>query len=188
MHAYSAVGTYQATLQVVDTQGAASEVTPAQAVVVKDGLLPTVAITAPVQGAKLNLRSTYLPGAKRPKPRQLTLKGTGADASGLESVEVALYVTKRDKVKKARKKKARASQAKTCEFYSGRVFSKKSCTKEIWVKATLDPRGGWKLKTKKGLRLPAGRYTVRVRAKDRSGLLTTAFSTKARTQVNFRVR
>jgi hypothetical protein len=190
-HTYTEVGSFQATLQVVDAQGLVSDVAPAQEVVVRDGVLPIVNIAAPIEGAKLNLKSTYLLGAKRPKPRQLTLKGAAVDASsGLESVEVALYVTKRDKVKKAKKKKkrsARASQVKTCEFYSGRVFSKKDCTKEIWLKANLVP-GGWTLKTKKGLRLPAGRYTVRVRAKDKSGLLTTSFSTKAKTLVNFRVR
>jgi PKD repeat protein len=188
-HTYTQVGTYNATLQVVDTQGLVSEVTPAQQVVVKDGVPPGVAIAAPVEGAKLNLKSTYLLGAKRPKPLQLTVLGAVGDASGVESVEVALYITKRDKVKKAKKKKrASKSAVAQCEFYSGRLFTKKKdCTKETWVKATLVP-GGWTLKTRKGLRLPAGRYTVKVRARDKSGLLTTEFTTKAKTLVNFRVR
>jgi hypothetical protein len=190
-HTYTALGTYQATLQVVDAQGLVSAVTAPQAVVVKDGVPPEVAVTAPVEGNLLNLKSTFLLGAKKPKPRQLTVLGTVADLSGIDSVEVTLYLTKRDAVKKAKKKKkkktAKKSQVKLCEFYSGRVFSKKDCTKEIWLKATLVP-GGWTLKTKKGLRLPAGRYTVRVRAKDTTGLLTSGFSTKARTLVNFRIK
>jgi hypothetical protein len=189
-HAYTEVGTYKATLQVVDAQGLVSAVTPAQEIVVKDGIPPTLAVTAPVDGAKLNLKSTYLLGARRPKPLQLTLLGTVADASGVDSVEIALALTKRDRVKKARKRRKRASSSATalCEFYSGRLFTKKKdCTKETWVKATLVP-GGWTLKTRKGLRLPAGRYTLRVRAKDKTGLLTTDFSTKAKTLVNFRVK
>lgn len=190
-HTYTQVGTYKATLQVVDAQGAVSDPAPLQEVAVKDGIAPAVTITSPAQGARLNLKSTYLLGAKRPKPRRLTMRGTVQDASGVESVEVALYVVKRDKVKRARKKKrrARASQAapKTCEFYSGRVFAKKDCTKEIWLKATL-LGNGWELKTKSGLRLPAGLYQARVRAKDLTGLLSSGFTKADQTLVDFRVR
>ena len=189
-HTYTQIGTYRTTLQVVDAQGAVSEPAPVQEVVVKDGIPPVVTITTPKQGQRKNLKSTYLLGAKRPKPRSLTLRGNVADASGIESVEVALYVVKRDKVKRAKKKKrARRSQAapKTCEFYSGRLFAKKDCTKEIWLKATL-LGDGWELKTKKGLRLPAGRYQVRVRATDLTGLPSAGFSKAAQTLVDFRVR
>jgi hypothetical protein len=194
-HTYTQTGTFQATLQVVDSAGAVSPVSAPQEVVVKDGIAPEVTITNPVEGQTLNLKSTYLLGRKRPKPRQLTVLGKVADASGVASVEVALYVVKRDKVKRApkkkkRKRRARASQTapKLCEFYSGNLFAKKDCTKEIWLKASLIPGGTWAISTKKGLRLPAGRYQMRVRATDGTGLLSSEFSTKAKTLVNFRVR
>ena len=194
-HTYTQTGTYLVTLQVVDNQGAVSPVSAPQEVVVKDGLAPTVEITNPVEGKTLNLKSTYLLGRKRPKPRQLTMLGKAADAGGLAKVEVALYIVKRDKVKRAPKKKkkkrrARASQTapKVCEFYSGRLFAKKDCTKEIWLPVSIIPGGTWALSTKKGLRLPAGRYQMRVRAFDNAGNLTTEFSEKAKTLVNFRVR
>ena len=190
-HTYTQTGTFKATLQVVDAQGAVSEVTAPQEVVVKDGIPPEVSITNPVEGRRLNLRSTYLLGKKRPKPRRLTMLGKVADASGVTSVEVALYVVKRDKVRRAKKKRrARASQTapKMCEFYSGRLFAKKDCTKEIWLKATVIQGGTWVLRTKKGLRLPAGRYQARVRATDATGLLSSGFTTRAKTLVNFRVR
>lgn len=192
-HTYTEVGTYKATLQVVDAHGLASEVTPPQEVVVTDGIAPTVAVTAPTHNARLNLKSTYVLGKRRPRPLQLTMLGTVADASGIDSVEVSLAITKRDKVKRAKKKKRRstsrsAQTRRQCEFYSGRVFTKKKdCAKETWVKATLVP-GGWTLKTRKRLRLPAGRYQLKVRAKDRTGLLSSVFSTQVKTVVNFRVR
>ena len=193
-HTYTEPGTYQATLTVVDAHGAVSEPAPVQEVVVKDGIEPQVSITNPTEGQRLNLKSTYLLGKKRPKPRQLSVLGKVADASGIASVEVALYVVKRDKVKRAKKKKkkrrARASQAapKICEFYSGNLFAKKDCTKEIWLKASVIPGGVWALSTKKGLRLPAGLYQMRVRATDSTGLMSSGFTTEAKTLVNFRVR
>lgn len=193
IHTYAQVGTYQATLQVVDDQGGVSDVSAAQAVVVKDGIPPAVSIINPVEGRRLNLKSTYRLGARRPKPRQLTMLGTVADASGVQSVEVTLYVVKRDRVKTASRKKrrtARSSQTapKRCEFYSGRLFAKKDCSKEIWLKVPVISGGTWALSTKKGLRLPAGRYQMRVRATDTAGLMSTGFTKKDKTLVDFSVR
>ena len=187
IHTYAQVGTYRTTLQVVDNQGAVSEVSAPQAVTVTDGIPPSVSIIKPVDGKRLNLKSTYRLGAKRPKPRQLAMLGKVADASGVKSVEVALYVVKRDKVKR---RIARSSQTapKRCEFYSGRLFAKKDCTKEIWLKVSVIPGGTWALSTKKGLRLPAGRYQMRVRATDNAGLMSVGFTKQDKTLVDFRVR
>ena len=191
-HTYTQTGTYQVTLQVVDNHGAVSDVSAPQEVVVKDGIPPSVQITAPAWGKRLNLRSTYLLGRKRPKPRRLSMLGKVSDASGVAKVEVALYIVKRDKVRRAKRRtrRARASQTapRKCEFYSGRLFAKKDCTKEIWLPASIIPGGVWALSTKKGLRLPAGRYAIRVRATDNTGLLSSGFSKEAKTLVNFRVR
>lgn len=186
-HAYEQVGTYQVTLTVVDKQGAVSPTSAPQTVTVIDGTRPKVAITAPENNQRLSLtRRTPKRSTRKPRPLQLTIQGTASDESGLQSVEVSLMLVKRDPVK--RKRRARRSQTtKVCEHYSGRLLAKKVCTNEIWLKPVI-ANGKWQIRTRRGLRLPAGRYEIRVRATDSTGLMSTGFTVQERTLVRFRVR
>ena len=188
-HSFKDVGTYKVTLVVKDKHGATSAPVT-KTVTVKDGIAPVVTITTPAEGASFRLNpkakkpkkgSKRKP--KRPKPLPLTVAGKVADVSGVAKVEVALYVTKRDKPLA----KHRGATTPMCEFYSGRLLARKECTNEIWLPVKIT-RDSWELRTRRGLRLPAGRYEVRVRATDATGLMSPAFSVKDRSLVRFRVR
>jgi PKD repeat protein len=180
LHKYAQVGTYTVTLVVKDRGGAVSA--PAtKTVTVVDGILPAASVTAPADGATLKLNPKKKKGARKaPKPRRLTVTGKATDASGVAKVEVALYATQRSEKGKRLKKGE-------CFFYSGRLFVKKDCTKEIWIPLAVTG-DGWRLKTLGGVRVPQGRYEIRVRATDAAGNLSTQFTVKDRSLVRFTVK
>jgi hypothetical protein len=176
LHSYPNIGTYTVTLVVKD-KGGLSSAPVTKTVTVTDGKPPVATFLTPADGAKLKLNPKK--HGKRRK-LQLTLLGKATDASGVAKVELTIYATKRtEKGKKLGKGQ--------CLFYTGRTFSKKACTKEVWL--TVTPSGeGWRLKTKKGVRIPPGRYAARVRATDKTGLLSTTFTVKDRSLVRFTVK
>jgi hypothetical protein len=182
-HAYSRLGTYNVTLQVRDRQGGVSEVSAPQAVTVRDATPPRLSLVVPTPSQVLKLVKRKLP---------LTVLGSWEDVSGVRSIQIAVQVVKRDKVKKpaarkrTKKKKAKRS-ATTCEFYSGRLLARKRCDRPIWLPAVINGKG-FALQTRKGLRLPAGVYEIRVRATDAVGNATVGFSAAEKTLVRFRVR
>ena len=169
-HRFAQTGTFTVTMVAVDTLGAVSAPVK-KTITVVDGLAPVARITAPANNAKLILNP------KKKKRRRLTVLGRATDASGIAKVEVALYATQRAEKKKRLKKGE-------CLFYSGRTFVKKACTKEIWLRVTV-AGDAWTLRTRKGTRIPPGRYAVRVRATDNAGNLSTAFTVKDRSLVRF---
>jgi len=185
-HTYASPGTYQATLQVVDRQGAVSPVTAPQAVEVR--VRPDIALTLPKEGAILKLNPARKKGSRRrPKGRPMSVAGKLAENAGITRIEVSLYLTKR--APKRRRRTATRSQVapKICEFYSGRLLVKKACDKEIWLPATVSG-SFFTLATKRGVRLIPGTYEVRVRAFEGTTLLTTAYSVKDGTLAHFRVK
>jgi PKD repeat protein len=180
LHKYAQIGGYTVTLVVKDIGGLTSSPVT-KPVTVTDGVAPAATILTPADGAKLRLNPKKKKHAKRkPKPRQLTLLGRATDASGVSKVEVTLYATQRSE----KKKKLNKGE---CLFYTGRTFSKKSCTKEVWLPLQVSG-DGWQLKTRKGVRIPPGRWVVRVRATDATGLLSSEFTVKARSLVRFTVK
>lgn len=181
-HTYEKIGTYDVTLRVKDRQGALSEPSKVQTISVADGTAPVLSLAVPTDGQTIRLHR------KKGKVLPLTIFGSWTDPSGIAQVEVALRVVKRDKVaKKKKKKRARRSAAATCEFYSGRLLARKRCDRPIWIKA-VTTANGFALQTRKGLKLPKGRYELRLRATDTAGNRTTGFAVRDKTLAAFRVR
>jgi PKD repeat protein len=142
-HAYSAVGTPVATVQAVDQQGATATSAPVTVTVV-DAIAPVVTITAPRERAKLHRLRTVKRG-KGKKARHvvnvLRFGGRATDASGIARVEVTL-------AQKATKK----------------------VHKPITIAARATFKGGaWSWQSSARTALPAGSYTLTVRALDGAG-------------------
>jgi hypothetical protein len=89
-----------------------------------------------------------------------TLKGTVSDASGVDSVELSLW---------------RKGADGKCFAYAGDGYRSLRCDKAaaVWVDASVSGPS-WKLALRS---LPAGTYTLRVRASDRAGNEVKAFRT-----------
>jgi hypothetical protein len=123
---------------------------------VADQAAPTVKIAAPTCPASVKGKActTYLQSTAAWK----TVKGTVADASGVDSVEVNLW---------------RKGADGKCYAYSGDGFKALRCDKAaaLWVDAVVSG-ASWKLALRS---LPAGTYTLRVRASDTAGNAVTAF-------------
>ncbi|MEA2127092.1 MAG: hypothetical protein QOI80_3874, partial [Solirubrobacteraceae bacterium] len=162
LHAYAKPGTFTVAMVAVDKSGALSSVA-SQTVTVTDGTPPDLRVTTPKPNAKVALN----PRGKQ--PLQLNIIGVDADASGIAKIEVAL-----------------TRVGKPCRQYTGTRFAKRGCGKYAFRKARLNGNG-FRLVTKKGLRVPKGTYEVRARATDVKGNKTTTFSKAAKTLVRFRV-
>ncbi len=123
---------------------------------VADQAAPTVKIGAPTCPASIRGKActSYLQTTAAWK----TLKGTVSDASGIDSVEVSLW---------------RKGADGKCYAYSGDGFKALRCDKAaaVWVDAVVSG-SSWKLALRS---LPAGAYTLRVRASDTAGNDVTAF-------------
>ena len=179
IHAWANLGTYTITLTVKDKQGLTASAT--KTVTVKDGTPPDVTTSTPTEGKTLKLNPTVKRRVgkkhhkrtviKKLKPYPFTAIGKVADSAGVSKVEVALYLT----------------SGKTCRFYTGRTFSTQDCAKGTWLPATLQG-DAWQFITRKGLRIKAGHYVLRVRATDANGNVTTTFSKATHTLVHFRVK
>jgi PKD repeat protein len=159
-HAYANTGTFTVKMAVKDKGGAFSDVASAT-VTVKDGAAPVVKITTPTDKSRLKLnpkgkkRKKGHKKPKRPKPLPMTVLGTVSDATGVQSIELAITYRK-------------TATAKTCKQYSGKKLVKAGCRKYTWVKARING-SGWQLVTKRGLRLVPGRYELRARGTDTLG-------------------
>jgi len=202
-HTYAARGAYTASVSVLDRQGAVSPVAT-QAITVVDGVFPKLAITAPLSGVKLTLnpkpkvtkRTAKKPRRSKrytlPKPKPLQIAGTASDDSGIAKLEVQVRIVKRVSAVKVVKGKIVRVKPKPlakgqCEFYSGRLLSRKACDKEIWITVPVTA-GKWSLVTRRGLRLPPGSYEIYIRATDGSGLLTRTNVVADKTLVKLTVK
>jgi PKD repeat protein len=178
-HAYPNIGTYNVRFGVQDRAGAVSEIVTLP-ITVRDGSPPVVKISTPKHRATLRLNPKarkHRKGkkAKRPRPIPLTVIGSDSDASGVQSVEIALTY---------RGKKAKS---KRCRQYTGRSFKRAGCGKLVWVKARLSG-DQWQLVTRRGVRLTRGWYDLRARGTDANGLTSTTFKVKDGSRARFRVR
>jgi hypothetical protein len=162
-HAYAKPGSFTISMAVADKSGAVSPVAT-QALTVTDGTPPQLQITTPKANAKVALNP------RRKKPLQLNVIGVDADESGIAGIDVA--VTK---------------VGKRCRQYTGSRLAARGCAKYVFLKARLNGNG-FRLVTKKGLRLPKGTYEVRAKATDVKGNATTTFSKADRTLVRFKVK
>lgn len=118
------------------------------------GGTPCTDVTAPRAGLRKGARGV------RVKRRRLRLRGTASDTgcSATYSVPGAL---RRVEVAISRKAGRKCRSVKA----SGKLTKRRGCGKRVWLKAK--GTSSWSLKLKR--RLPRGRYTIRVRARDRAG-------------------
>lgn len=195
-HTYAQRGSYKVTLTTVDKQGATTTSDPVT-VNVRDGVAPTVAIAVPEGDRVYKLNPKPRKGSKRkPVPLQLGAVGSAIDEESVAKIEVALTLTKRDPVAKPKKKKARKkktrrkrgkrSQTAQCEHFTGTAFAKRGCESLEWIEVSVIGTG-WTFATPKGMRVPAGRYQMRVRAVDAQGNATPTPKVSDKTLVGFRV-
>ncbi len=161
-HVYAKAGTYTVTMVVAD-QSFATSAPVTKTITLTDGQPPQLQLTTPAAGSTVRL-------GKGKKRKPLTIKGVDADDSGLATVEIAL-----------------TKKGSTCKQYTGSKLKRASCTKFTFLKAKLSGNG-FKLTTKKKLKLPKGSYEARVRATDVKGNATTTFDKTTKTLVAFKIR
>jgi len=125
-----------------------------------DTVAPQVTVTRPRAGQALS-------GGSR-----LRLAGRAQDPSGVASVVFSLEVLPRS--------------GRTCRWFDReRALVTRSCSNPVLVRAKLS-QGRWRFNGPRRLRLPAGRYRVRVAGTDRSGVTGNAAPARRRS-VTFRV-
>lgn len=127
-----------------------------------DLLAPRVTITRPRARATLAGRS------------RLRLAGRAEDPSGVATVVFSLEVLPR--------------AGKTCRWFDPvRALVTRRCSEPVLVRAELAKGGRWSYSGPRRLRLPAGRYRVRVSGTDRAGVDGNT-APAGRRSVTFRVR
>lgn len=127
-----------------------------------DLVAPRVEIKQPAAGRTLPARS------------RLRLAGRAQDASGVATVVFSLEVLPR--------------AGTTCRWLDPvRAVVTRSCSDPLLVRAELAKAGRWSFDGPRVLRLPAGRYRVRVSGTDRAGVHGNAAPARQR-GVTFRVR
>lgn len=158
VHAYQAPGTYLATLSIVTTCNTIVS-SAAYHVIVGDGLPPVAAIAFP--------RADHVTHFGR---LGLLLHGAATDPSGVRKVELAIQLLKVGR--------AAAVKQPGCYWYDGHVKLRvRGCASPLFFAARL--RGShWSFRMNARAQIPPGVYTVRVRATDRAGNMTTIFSLK----------
>jgi hypothetical protein len=157
-HVYAKPGTFTITMAAGDAGGAISNLAT-QEITLTDGQPPQLQLTTPRDGASVRV-------GKKP----LTVKGVDADDSGVARVELAL-----------------TKVGSSCKQYTGSRLKSAGCSKYTFLAATLHGNG-FKLVTRKGLRIPKGTYEVRARATDAKGNRSSTFDKATRTLVRFKVK
>jgi hypothetical protein len=180
-HVYNKIGTFQASVKVVDKVGAVSLPSNVITVTVSDGLPPLLSITKPTASLKVN-RTKKLLG----------FGGRVSDQSGVKSVEISVRVVKRASRRVKVGKKTRVIKPKTlpkgtCEYFTGKLaIVKRKCATPLFFRAkVLDFT--WTYSVLKAVKLPVGSYEVRARATDIPGNQTKVFTRAAKTLIPFSV-
>jgi hypothetical protein len=153
----------------------ALEVTPAAAVAAVTPS-PGGSSPPPPPAPEGGCRDRAAPRATLAKPvvkaRKLTLRGRATDAgcAGLQAVEVSVSL----------------AAGRRCRFIgsNGKLGKARRCTKPVFLRAK--GASSWKLRLRRAL--PPGRYTVRVRARDRVGNVQAAAATRKVTLARRRAR
>jgi plastocyanin len=100
----------------------------------------------------------------------LVINGGAADASGLRSVEVAV------------------TRLSGCRQFNGSTFAKNGPCKNYLFRPAAINGNVWSLSLPRNLKLPKGRYQMRVRATDNQGNVSPGFTAKAKTLIAFGVK
>jgi hypothetical protein len=165
MHGYRDMGTYNATVTVLDAQGHSATST-AVTVEVRDGTPPVVAIDSPQPNKRLRLGSGGV-----------MLRGRATDTgTGVQRVQLAIQLV------------SSAQHFKTpgCIWFDGKTWLVvSSCASPRWFPAKF-ANGRWSFRMSSATRIPAGTYVVRVRAADYAGNVSYFYAIRLRTIVPFR--
>jgi hypothetical protein len=167
MHGYRDIGTYYATVTVLDAQGH-SATSAGVTVQVRDGTPPVVAIDSPRPSQTIRLGR-----------RGILLRGRATDTgSGVNRVQLAIQL-----VSSARHFKTGGG----CIWFDGKVWlAISSCSSPRYFAATF-ANGRWSFRMNPATRIPAGTYAVRVRATDFAGNMSYFYAVRLRTIVPFRL-
>ncbi len=168
-HVYAQIGTYTATLTVVDRQSGVSRAATVL-VTVTDGVPPTVTVTSPKRNKRLSIfkrkvtlkRVSTRTGTRfvrhvRRVRATVTFKGAAADDRGLGRVVLLLRNT-------------RKSTGGRCLWFDGKTaFKARSCALPTALVAKLSA-GKWSYKMPSKMKLKSGSYELTAIAVDASGL------------------
>lgn len=152
------------------------QVTPGDSKTDVDGQPRTLGAASDLGADELD---TLAPRVTVTRPRltagsRLRLGGRAQDPSGVAAVDLSLEVLPRS--------------GRTCRwFHPVRALVSRSCSEPVLVRAKLARGGSWSYSGPRRLRLPAGRYRVRVSGTDRAGVNGNT-APAARRSVTFRVR
>ncbi len=161
VHAYREAGAYAAKVSIVTTCNTIVSSTEFRVVVV-DGLPPVASITTPRADQVAHFGTAGL-----------LLGGTARDRSGVRRVELAIQLLS---VKRSGARSAAAAGG--CYWYDGkRTLRARGCATPLFFPAVLHG-SRWSFRMNPRSQIPPGVYTVRVRATDRLGNVTTIFSPK----------
>jgi hypothetical protein len=109
----------------------------------------------------------------------LLLSGTAPDPAGVRRVELAIQIlsVKRSATRSGAVRAAAAAKP-GCYWYDGNVkLRARGCAAPLFFKARVSG-SRWSFRMNPRAQIPPGVYTVRVRATDRAGNMTTVFSPK----------
>jgi PKD repeat protein len=166
-HGYRDIGTYYATVTVLDAQGHSST-SAAVTVQVLDGLPPVVAIDSPRPNQTVRLGS-----------RGVVLRGRATDSggSGVQRVQLAIQLVS---------SKQHFKTGGGCIWFDGKVWlSLSACARPHYFAAKF-ANGRWSFRMNPATRIPAGAYVVRVRASDFAGNVSYFYAIRLRTIIPFR--
>lgn len=167
MHAYQNIGTYDATVVVLDAQGHSAG-SVGVLVQVLDGTPPVVKIASPRPSQKVRIGKGGL-----------LFRGLAQDPdSGVARVQLAIQLVHSS---------LRINTGGLCIWYDGKVWlTLRNCASPRWFTAKLSG-GRWSFRMSPASRIPAGSYVIRVRGVDPAGNTSAFYALRLRTILPFRL-
>jgi hypothetical protein len=167
MHGYQNIGTYDATVVVLDAQGHSAG-SVGVIVQVLDGTPPVVRIDSPRPNQKVRIGKAGL-----------LFRGLAQDSdSGVKRVQLAIQLVHST---------LHFKTGGLCVWYNGKVWlSLNTCTAPRWFAARLSG-SRWSFRMSPASRIPAGTYVIRVRAVDPAGNMSDFYAIRLRTILPFRL-
>lgn len=167
MHGYQNIGTYNATVVVLDAQGH-SATSAAVTVNVLDGTPPVVRIDSPRPNRKVRFGK-----------RGVVFRGIAQDPdSSIQRVQLAIQLVHSS---------LHLKTGGLCVWYDGKAwFDLSTCAAPHWFAARLSG-GRWSFRMSAASRIPAGTYVIRVRAVDPAGNMSYFYAVRLRTILPFRL-
>lgn len=177
-HVFAKVGSYSATVTVVDNFGAKSAPSEPIAITVGDGTPPKIVVATPKAKQKIKIFRTVVKRTKAADGtvtrktsqvrRTIRFFGTASDDVKLRGVALSL---RRISVKRT---PAKRSQAANCTFFDGKSkFVVRSCRKAPIYRATLKQGGIWSFRIKNTVKIRPGTYELTATAIDTNGNSST---------------